>query len=61
MSAKTVTLECSDCGEKFSLVSKVPETVAYCPFCGTSIGVPTEDVDGDDYADEDEEEEDDDE
>jgi hypothetical protein len=55
MAKRTASLECTDCGEKFSISASSPDSISYCPFCGASIGVPTEDVDEErDYDDEDE-------
>jgi len=59
MAKRSTQLECNECSEKFSLSSKSPESVSYCPFCGASLSVPYDDVDttieDDDYTEEDDE------
>lgn len=57
--AKSVTIECPECGTKFTIVTKEPESIQYCPFCGESCLLPYDDADG--APDTDDEEVDDDE
>lgn len=64
MAKKSATLECTDCGEKFTVSAQSVDSISFCPFCGASIGVPTEDIDECDprsWGADDEDEDDDDE
>lgn len=38
--AKSVSTECTACGEKFRVTSASAEPVAYCPFCGDPAIMP---------------------
>lgn len=48
--AKSVSTECTACGEKFWVTSASAEPVAYCPFCGDPAILPD---DAEDEQDED--------
>jgi rRNA maturation endonuclease Nob1 len=38
--AKSVSTECTACGEKFRVTSASTEPVAYCPYCGDPAVLP---------------------
>ena len=41
--AKSISTECSACGEKFRVTSAAIEPVSYCPFCGDPALLPFDD------------------
>jgi hypothetical protein len=52
--AKSVSTQCSECGEEFRVTSKSTEPVSYCPFCGDDALVAddaTDELDDDDSDD----------
>jgi hypothetical protein len=45
--AKSISTQCSECGEKFRVTSASAEPVVYCPFCGGGPLPTDDDVDDD--------------
>lgn len=46
--SKSVNQHCSDCDNVYTVRSLNVELIQFCPFCGTNVSLPTDDIDGDD-------------
>lgn len=47
--AKSITVDCPECGNQSNVTPKCKEPVQYCPLCGAAVLVAVSDDDDDDY------------